>query len=96
MRRNPREVKCKVCGQVFLTKSNNALYCVDCRYKTNKERSQKWRDGTKTDYKKEKFKKNYHSKTLDETLADIREYNKKHGTRLSYGQYKVLQHFGKV
>ena len=35
-------------------------------------------------------------KTLEEVVLDVEQYNKKHGTRLSYGKYKVLQMQGKI
>lgn len=40
-----------------------------------------------------KKKKN---KSLDETLKEIAEYNKKHGTHLSYGKYRELEALGKL
>lgn len=35
-------------------------------------------------------------KTLDETLREIEEYNRKHGTSLSYGKYRELERLGKL
>ena len=35
-------------------------------------------------------------KTLEEVVLEIEQYNKQHGTRLSYGQYKVLQRQGRL
>lgn len=35
-------------------------------------------------------------KTLEEVVLDVEQYNKQHGTRLSYGQYKVLQRQGRI
>lgn len=96
MRKKPVEKRCKCCGKIFLTTAGNAKYCIDCRYDNKKRNTQKWRDGTKITVKKEKFKQEFHSKTLDERLADIRAYNEKHGTRLSYGKYMTLLHFGKL
>lgn len=81
---------------MFLTTAHNAKYCIDCRYDNKKRTTQKWRDGTKLSVKKQKFKDEFHSKSLDETLADIRAYNEKHGTRLSYGQYRAKIETGEI
>lgn len=35
-------------------------------------------------------------KTLEEVVLDVEQYNKEHGTRLSYGKYKVLQMQGRI
>ena len=35
-------------------------------------------------------------KTLEEVVLDVEQYNKQHGTRLSYGKYKVLQWQGRI
>ena len=36
----------------------------------------------------------FKAKSLKATLKDIRNYNKKHNTRLSYGQYKSRKYNG--
>lgn len=35
-------------------------------------------------------------KTLEEVVLDVEQYNKEHGTRLTYGKYKVLQRQGRI
>lgn len=35
-------------------------------------------------------------KTLEEVVLDVEQYNKQHGTRLTYGKYKVLQKQGRI
>lgn len=35
-------------------------------------------------------------KTLEEVMADIDRYNKKHGARLSYGKYKAMEKRGLI
>ena len=35
-------------------------------------------------------------KTIEEVVLDVERYNKEHGTRLSYGKYKVLQMQGRI
>ena len=35
-------------------------------------------------------------KTLEEVVLEIEQYNKQHGTSLTYGKYKVLQKQGRI
>lgn len=35
-------------------------------------------------------------KTLEEVVLDVEQYNKEHGTRLTYGKYKALQMQGRI
>ena len=86
--------KCKRCGKIFNAKNGNVLYCDPCREIVIKEN--KTRSHAKEKLKREEKRKQRKSTPLDELCAEIREYNKKHGTRLSYGKYKTLLHFGKV
>ena len=37
-----------------------------------------------------------HKSGIDRTIKKIDEYNKKHGTRLTYGKYKALERLGKL
>lgn len=34
------------------------------------------------------------NRTLDDTLTDVRDFNEKNGTNLTYGQYTGLRDFG--
>jgi hypothetical protein len=36
------------------------------------------------------------SQTIDEILAEMREYNKEHGTRLTYGKYVAYKAIGRI
>ena len=88
--------KCKRCGKIFNAKNGNVLYCDPCREIVKKETTA--RSHAKQKLKREEKKKTKQRKStpLDEFCAEIREYNQKHGTRLSYGKYKTLLHFGKI
>lgn len=62
---------CKDCGKEFKTKAHNAKWCAECRKK----------------YHFTKKKPLHKPKSLREVLADLKAYNIKHKTNLSYGQY---------
>lgn len=34
--------------------------------------------------------------SIDDTIRKLDEYNKEHGTRLSYGKFKSLERMGKI
>ena len=69
---------CIVCGKEFISTNPKATICSDeCREIRKNE--------TKA-ARKPKVKK----KTLDEVLADLDEYNRTHGTHLTYGKYKEM------
>ena len=73
---NSRKI-CAVCGKEFYSHFPTAKYCSkECRDVVKKKASQK----------KEAPKK----KTLDEVLADLAEYNRTHGTHLTYGKYQDM------
>ena len=73
---NSRKI-CPVCGKEFYSHFATAKYCSkECRDVVKKKASAK----------KEIPKK----KTLDEVLADLAEYNRIHGTHLTYGKYQDM------
>ena len=79
--------KCEVCLKTFTTKRSNAKYCPCCR-DIGKKKQEKAR---KLAIKEEqKFKKTNRERNLNKTLADLRKYNKKYGTNLSYGQFVAI------
>ncbi len=69
---------CVVCGKEFIATNPKARICSDeCReIRKNESRISK----------KPKNKK----KTLDEVLAELNEYNRTHGTHLTYGKYQDM------
>ena len=69
---------CVVCGKEFYsTNPKSKVCCEECRI-----------------IRKNEVKKNKKAvapkKTLDEVLADLNEYNRTHGTHLTYGKYKEM------
>lgn len=84
---------CKECGkEFFVPVNNNQKYCCDkCR---NARLRKKWRKINSV-YKKPKAEKspeteNIPKRTIDDTICEMKEYNKNHGTSLSYGQYQLM------
>ena len=79
--------KCEVCLKTFTTQRSNAKYCPSCR-DIGKKKQEKAR---KLAIKEEqKAKKSNKEKKLNKTLSDLRNYNKKNGTNLSYGQFVAM------
>ena len=78
--------KCEVCLKTFTTKRSNAKYCPSCRVigKRKKENERKLA------IKEEQIKNSNREKNLNNTLAELRKYNEKNGTNLSYGQFMII------
>lgn len=74
---------CKGCGLPFLQTYGQQVYCEDCR------RCKKFADNVEVNRKPT-------GKTLNEILADLRAYNKKHNCCLSYGSYVSKLEHGKL
>lgn len=69
---------CIVCGKEFVSTNPKAKMCSnECREKRKNE----IKAGRRSKSKK---------KTLDELLAEIDEYNRTHGTHLTYGKYQEM------
>ena len=73
---NARRI-CAECGKEFFSPYPNIKFC-----------SKKCKDINKQ--KPKQPKKVQKKKTLDEVLADLDEYNKTHGTHLTYGKYQDM------
>lgn len=77
---------CQICGCVFLAKGNNAKYCPACRkeqqYLQNKKNEQASRIKKKASLLK--------SKSLNDLMWELKAYNEKHHTKLSYGEYVAM------
>lgn len=80
---------CPICYQDFVKKANNQVYCVECRAnqlpKIEKYR-EKIREG--------RIQRSGKCTSVDEILAEKREYNLKHDTDYSYGQYVMKKEHG--
>jgi hypothetical protein len=75
------EVKvCLECGCEFVAKAHNSKFCsFDCRKAHAKKAEAKAKASKKL--------RLMNVKSLAEIQWEIKEYNEKHGTNLSYGQY---------
>ncbi len=73
---NARKI-CAECGKEFYSHNSNIKFC-----------SKECRDANKK--KSRQPKKAKKKKTLDELLAEIDEYNRTHGTHLTYGKYQDM------
>ncbi len=76
---NARRI-CTECGKEFFSTSSRTKVCSKaCRLK------RQWKlcktNNSKHDNKKQ---------TLDEVLAELNEYNRTHGTHLTYGKYQAM------
>lgn len=96
--------KCKDCNLIFRTNNENATVCPSCKQKAQREYQKAYRESHKKELKeyREKFKK---IKTKTQTLeaiplreytAIIENYNKKHKTKYTYGQFTLLLYLGKI
>lgn len=81
------EKTCALCGQPFITKTNNAKYCSDCRYKGNQ---------IKIKQLKSERKKRRPSQSLNDIMWALATYNREHNTNLSYGKYVQLLESGEI
>ena len=73
---NARKI-CAECGKEFFSHNPNVKYCSkECR-NANKNKPKQPKEAQK-------------KKTLDEVIADMNEYNRTHGTHLTYGKYQDM------
>ena len=75
---------CNRCGKEFTHWNANKSYCDECSEIMKRERSRK------SMQKKRAKKVSTQTKTIREVLQELTEYNKEHGTSLSYGQYVLI------
>ena len=68
------DLKCAECHKVFRNPDENERFCPEC----------------KKIKKSKKKRKSKADKNLYQIMKDLEEYNKKHGTMLSYGKYVAL------
>ena len=85
--------KCEVCHKSFTAQRSTAKYCPSCRVKGN---NKKRRENQKVQKAEETRIKADKEKYLDKTLSDLRKYNKKNGTNLSYGKFVAMKNAKKA
>ena len=80
--------KCDICQKTFTTQRSNTKYCPACRVIGKKKQEKARKLAIKEE---QKFKKTNRERNLNKTLADLRNYNEKYGTNLSYGQFMAIK-----
>ena len=91
---------CAICFGVFVIGNANQRICDECK---------EYRPELVAEYKKErdrlshaarqekrKAAKTKRTTPINKIVVDINEYNKRHGTLLSYGKYVALMEMGKL
>ena len=74
---------CIVCGREFETERHNVQCCSEeCTYKHRQKIRREWR---------KKRAVNHPRSTLVHTIKELNEYNREHGTHLTYGKYKAMK-----
>ena len=86
LRKICQNLNCKV---EFFAASPNARFCPDCR-KIRKSESQK--ECRKAAKERAKYEALHKSKSITDILFELREYNRKNNTNLSYGKYVQICH----
>lgn len=94
--------KCKDCNLIFRTDNDKVTVCPSCKQKAQREYQKAYRDSHKKEIKeyREQFKKNkkqtFEAIPLREYTAIIENYNTKHKTKYTYGQFTLLVNCGKI
>ena len=89
------EVICEMCGERYVPKNNRCnhrKYCDDCRKRANRmfyQKNKKQQEIIQSSCQKVNSR-------LDKKLKEISNYNEKHGTNYSYGQYTALKRLKKL
>lgn len=82
---------CPICDEEFEPTSASQIYCHDCRKNRNADIQAYIRE-----QKKKGKPTRVRPKSIKRILRDLEQYNKQHGTLLSYGQYVALLDQGMI
>ena len=76
---------CVNCGRAFTSNAHKAERCPECRQERIKQLARK-------NYYRKKYgqRKGADKKSINEIMRELKAYNDKHKTHLSYGQYVSL------
>ena len=86
---------CLECGAPIVTAIRTTQeVCSDCRRKQSKLLRSALEIGQKSKPKKKKH--TAETQSVYDFVAEVERYNKKHGTRLSYGQYELKRFLGQI
>lgn len=90
--------ECKRCGKEFEADNYRFQFCNECKKLKQREHrelhKEEYRERARISCIEKKKKKSPCS--VEKTHREILEYEKKHGKRLTYGQYQTLKRLGKI
>lgn len=86
--------RCIECGELFVTEHQADRKCPKCKEKTKDKQNQQKRDENKSPYIRTKYRRPKISP--EEAPLTVDEYNRKHGTCLTYGQYSLKVRLGEI
>jgi tRNA(Ile2) C34 agmatinyltransferase TiaS len=84
----PIEVVCFDCGETFTALLSNALRCEKCRKKAKNQAAKKYMMQSRSIRKIPKSMPP--RKSIKDILKEMAQYNREHGTCLSYGKYVAM------
>ena len=74
---------CIVCSREFETERHNLRCCSEeCTYKHRQKMREEWKNKKAAERPRS---------TLEQTVRELNEYNRAHGTHLTYGKYKMMK-----
>lgn len=76
-------LRCFNCNREFTYTSDAKKYCPECDKEIKRERNRNF-------MRKKRAKPSVEVKSIREILIEMENYNKEHGTHLSYGQYVLM------
>jgi lipopolysaccharide biosynthesis regulator YciM len=82
-----RAVYCDQCEKLFYTSNTKVRTCPLCKEKHKKETQEAEKAKAKSNRQKSTSTVKCKPKSLAKILKELRKYNNKNGTNLSYGQY---------
>lgn len=84
---------CPICHEEFEPVKHNQIYCHDCL--DNRMTEIRRRTEAARRRKRAKRKLSY-TKTINDIVEELNDYNERHGTLLSYGKYVSMMENGKL
>ena len=86
---------CAECGEVFETESRFVKLCDNCRRRNEKESSERQRNAYKKQISKPKIN-TYNALPVEKFVKLVDRYNRRYGTRFSYGQIMLKLQNGQI
>lgn len=86
--------RCIECKELFVTEHQADRKCPECKQKTKDQQAQKRSEENKSWDSSAKYKKPKISPAA--AILTVEDYNREHGTCLTYGQYSLMIQLGKI